>query len=130
KDNDCNGQCDETFDADGDRFTTCGSKRLAGGSCEAPNAMRIDCNDQNPMVHVGVPELCNGIDDNCNGRCDEGFDMDGDGYTTCGSIIGPGGSQCLQPPSAANVDCNDMQSFIHPGQREVCDGHDDNCDGR
>jgi cysteine-rich repeat protein len=31
-----------------------------------------DCNDANPAVHPGAVELCNGIDDNCNGQIDEG----------------------------------------------------------
>jgi hypothetical protein len=32
-------------------------------------------------------------------------------------------------PSSGGTDCNDENAFIHPGQREVCDGFDDNCDG-
>src|SRR5438105_5028732 len=36
---------------------------------------------------------------------------------------------CGVAPLAANVDCNDSDAFVHPGQREVCDGVDDNCDG-
>jgi len=31
-----------------------------------------DCNDGDGSVHVGAPELCNGVDDNCNGAVDEG----------------------------------------------------------
>jgi len=47
----------------------------------------IDCNDNNPAVHPGATEVCNGIDDNCNGLVDDGLqtfpfyrDADGDGY--------------------------------------------------
>ena len=41
-----------------------------------------DCNDTNPLVNPGRPELLNGIDDNCDNYVDEGFnftDRDGDG---------------------------------------------------
>ncbi|MFA9220135.1 MAG: beta strand repeat-containing protein, partial [Sediminibacterium sp.] len=32
-----------------------------------------DCNDSNSAVHVGVTEVCNGFDDNCNSSIDEGL---------------------------------------------------------
>ncbi|MCI0657654.1 MAG: putative metal-binding motif-containing protein, partial [Acidobacteria bacterium] len=53
--------------------------------------------------------ICNLIDDNCAAGVDEGFDVDGDGFTTCGG------------------DCNDGNNAVHPGVTEVCNGIDDNC---
>ncbi|MBI5056473.1 MAG: DUF1566 domain-containing protein [Nitrospirae bacterium] len=71
-----------------------------------------DCNDNNPAIHPGAAEVCNGIDDNCNGNVDEGFtDADSDGYTACAG------------------DCNDNNPAIHPGAAEVCNHSDDDCDG-
>ncbi len=59
----------------------------------------------------GVCEVCNGQDDNGDGRIDEGFDADTDGHTSCGG------------------DCKDADASIHPGATELCNGNDDNCDG-
>ena len=79
----------------------------------------FDCDDGDKLVfpaHQGKPaakEVCNGKDDNCDGKVDEGFDTDQDGYPSCG----------------ANPDCNDNDKAIHPGAPELCNGQDDNCDG-
>jgi hypothetical protein len=46
-----------TPDADGDGITQCDN----------------DCNDQNPTVHPGVPDLCGDhIDNDCDGIIDNG----------------------------------------------------------
>src|SRR5262249_46775140 len=58
----------------------------------------VDCNDDDPLTHPGATEVCNGIDDNCDGQIDETFDKDGDLYT-----YGPPG--CL-------ADCNDDPNVI------------------
>ena len=43
----------------------------------------FDCNDQNEQINSLAGEICNGLDDNCNGTIDEGFDRDGDGVYDC-----------------------------------------------
>src|SRR5207247_217215 len=44
-----------------------------------------DCDDTNAAVHPGATELCNGVDDNCNGQIDEAF---ADLGTTCSVGVG------------------------------------------
>lgn len=82
-------------------------------------------------------ELCNGIDDNCDGVIDEGCtpdsrtwyrDNDRDGY-------GDKGHPVLAPTQPAgyvtdNTDCDDNDASVHPGATEICDGKDNDCDGR
>jgi hypothetical protein len=72
-----------------------------------------DCNDSNPAIRPGASELCNTIDDDCDGAADEGTasDDDGDGFTECGG------------------DCNDANVGVFPGATEICNFQDDDCDG-
>ena len=99
---------------------------------------RGDCNDNNPKVHPEAREICNGIDDNCNGETDEGEntagcrpfyrDSDGDGFG-----IGDD-SKCLCKPSGLfsaekTGDCNDNNPAIYPGAHEYFDRLDNNCNG-
>jgi len=59
-------------DADGDGYNT------EGGACGP-----VDCNDANVNIHPGAPEICNGVDDDCDSLVDEGFDADADGIADC-----------------------------------------------
>ena len=140
-DDNCDGQIDEgvksTFyaDADGDGYGNVNSTTLA---CSAPAGYvsdHTDCDDTHASVHPGATEICNGVDDNCDGLIDNGIsyttyytDADGDGYGT-----GTGVSLCSNPGagySTQNGDCNDGNADVHPGATEVCNGLDDNCDGQ
>ncbi|HYV94461.1 MAG TPA: MopE-related protein, partial [Chitinophagales bacterium] len=142
-DDNCNGQVDEgvktTFyaDADGDTYGNVSSTTLA---CSAPSGYvsnSTDCNDANAAVHPNATEVCNSIDDNCNGTTDEGCggsftyyaDTDNDLYGNPNSSIT---SSSSTPPAgyvANNTDCNDANAAIHPGVADVCNSIDDNCNG-
>ena len=110
-DNDCDGIIDNglSSDDDGDGFYSL-------NSCFEP---ATDCDDTNATIYPNAPELCDGLDNNCNLQSDEGLsiDSDGDGHHTPGS--------CWQPAD----DCNDTNSSVYPGAPELCNNFDDNCDG-
>jgi hypothetical protein len=73
-----------------------------------------------------IPEVCNGIDDNCNGKVDEGCDcLVGETYT-CGTDVGECASMTVTCENGAFPDCTP------PAQpsAEDCDGLDNDCDGQ
>jgi hypothetical protein len=76
-DDNCNSQIDEgvksTFYADADNDTY-GNPNVTTLACSAPRgyvSSNTDCDDNNAAVHPGVTEICNAVDDNCNGTIDE-----------------------------------------------------------
>jgi hypothetical protein len=110
-------------------------------ACSAPAgkvANHADCDDWTAACHPGATELCDGMDNDCNGQIDEGdacgspptwyVDADADGYGD------PAGAVAVwnQPSGyvANGNDCDDACADCHPGAAEVCDGKDNNCDGQ
>lgn len=108
-------------------------------SCDAvPGrvANGLDCADDDASRNPDAVELCNFIDDNCDGMRDEGLntavlypDADGDGYG-----VDSGAEplvDCLPRAGFAGNfdDCDDVDPMRNPGAAEVCNGVDDNCDG-
>ena len=147
EDDDCEGGIDEEgatgcsaflYDGDGDGAGLSGKAKCLCSAAKPWSAQKgDDCNDGNPAVKPGAAELCNGIDDDCNGKTDEGGstgctnfypDADGDGY---GPVVPP---QCLCVPGASykvtqTGDCDDSNSSVYPKAKESCDGVDTDCDG-
>ncbi len=140
-DDNCNGLIDDGTgtiwfaDADGDTYGDDASTTMA---CTVPDgyvADNTDCNDANAAINPAASEICNGLDDNCNGAIDEDLvydtwyaDADGDGFGDAASAV----STCDGAPTgyvSDNTDCNDAISSIYPDAPESCNGIDDNCNG-
>ncbi len=132
-DNDCDDVIDNNttavnwyIDADEDGF---GSPGSAVRSCAPPTLpagqtwvlIAFDCDDTNPEVNPAAPEICDGRDNDCNGRADYVIsgsnteDDDRDGYPDI--ACSPGG------------DCNDLDTTTYPGALESCDMRDNDCNG-
>ena len=127
------------LDGDGDGA---GDPDTSAESCVQPTdyvADAADCDDDNPDVHPGTDELCNDVDDDCDGTVDGPDatdatdwypDADGDSYTSDAEPI----TDCVAPSgyaAATETDCNDDDPGIHPDATEVADdGVDQDCDGR
>jgi hypothetical protein len=92
-----------------------------------------DCDDTDPSVYPGAPEISNGIDDDCDGDVDEDFDSDGDGVAdsldNCPDVANPNQTDSDEDNVGAACDCDDSNAGVNPGATEVCNGIDDNCDG-
>ncbi len=139
-DNNCDGVIDEGvkrewwYDLDGDGY---GGSSASLEACTAPEGYveeGDDCDDNDPQVNPGAEGDCNGEDDHCDGLADDRAtalwytDADGDGY----GAPTTGFEDCLDASGFVmdGTDCDDENPDVHPGAEEVCDGDDDDCDGR
>jgi hypothetical protein len=94
-----------------------------------------DCDDGRPDVHGAQLEVCDEVDNDCDGRIDEHArpltwyrDLDGDGF---GNADGGTMVSCVPPPdhSLLPTDCDDTSRSINPARREECNAVDDDCNG-
>ena len=101
RDSDCSSN-DFCIDADSDSYTS-----------------DVDCDDANPLIHPGGAEVCNNLDDDCDGRIDEDISRE------CGvSNIGI----CRLGIESCYYGAWSGCTAVLPG-RELCDDLDNNCDG-
>ena len=93
-----------------------------------------DCDDESDAINPGATELCDGVDNDCDGDVDEGvaatfyLDSDDDGYGNPDATT----DACAQPDGYVDNadDCNDSDVAFQPGAAEFCeDPNDYNCDG-
>ncbi len=138
-DNDCNGLTDDGVtkvtqypDADGDGYGA-GEPIENCAIQDGYVTNGADCDDSDATVNPAASEVCDGVDNNCDGATDEGvtntyyLDADADGY---GSEVSTDACNLPEGYAAVNGDCDDSNADENPGANEVCNGQDDNCDGQ
>ena len=117
-DNDCDGTVDESVPGVGDACQTGGDGACGAGVRRCRLGELVCVGDQQ-----GVPEVCNGQDDDCDGTVDEDYQSDGapcqtgqDGICSDGTLSCVGGAATCVPDA-------------EPAEDELCNGLDDDCDG-
>ena len=99
----------------------------------------VDCDDENIRINPGADEICDGIDNDCDGYIDADDpslvepttwypDADGDSY---GTDLDPDAIHhgCEGPAGYVERtgDCDDDNADVSPGADEICDGLDNDC---
>ncbi len=92
--------CADCVDVDGDGHID--------GAC-AGDTEKYDCNENDASIFPGATEVCDEVDNDCDGKVDDGFDADDDGVSICAN------------------DCNDNDDKVYPGARELLDEKDNDC---
>ncbi|MED5372111.1 MAG: MopE-related protein [Myxococcota bacterium] len=146
-DDDCSGGEDDLIegpafylDSDGDGY---GNPETGKIMCAEEAIGRVsesgDCDDTDGAVNPGALEICNGVDDDCDGGIDDDDpeftdttfyrDMDGDGFGVDTETVVEG--SCVVPDGYVVTagDCDDSDPLTNPDGVEVCGGGDEDCDG-
>ncbi len=132
-DNDCDGMVDEGVlveswpDLDGDRFGD--SAATPDMVCDRPSEAASrggDCDDSDGTINPGAIDLCNDLDDDCDGTIDE------DGDAICATAIGGDTvARCVVDPEGGpsrcyGIDCSGGGAVCGAGGQNLC--NQDVCD--
>ncbi|MFA6131754.1 MAG: putative metal-binding motif-containing protein [Patescibacteria group bacterium] len=142
-DNDCDGTTDEAdsldattwyVDVDGDGY---GDSTVSQDACDQPTGYvedATDCDDLDATINPGAAEVCDDLDQDCDGTADDGIatipqyqDLDGDGHGN--ALVSTEDCAVLDGYVTDATDCDDTNAAINPDEVEVCDGVDQDCDG-
>jgi hypothetical protein len=140
-DDNCDGTVDEGLnfevyfiDNDADGF---GTTDVVETGCSAPLgyvAIDGDCDDANPLIQPTAEEVCDEIDNNCNGDIDEGttelyfVDFDGDGFGNPFNTVEL--CQLTDGFVLDNTDCDDSSPNVNLNGTEICaNAIDEDCSG-
>jgi hypothetical protein len=138
-DNDCDELVDEDVittwyaDVDGDEYGDPGATLTSCDPVDGYVSNDQDCDDTEALNSPDGTEVCDEVDNNCDGDVDEGVtttfytDLDEDGWGVSDATT----EACVTPPGyAAEVgDCDDTEALVNPDAEEVCNDIDDDCDG-
>ena len=144
-DNDCDGDVDEDSAADAPTwYLDADSDGYGDASVSAPSCSQLtgyvaegtDCDDADASAAPDLDEVCDTIDNDCDGDVDEDsavdaptwyLDDDADGYGLDSDTL----VQCYAPTGYAALggECDDSDSAVNPAATEVCDGIDNDCEG-
>lgn len=146
-DNDCDNEIDEGvlitcyLDLDKDGF---GDDSKSSIACTCPNGsveQDGDCNDANASLSPAVIEICDGIDNDCDGVIDDDFvyltafefvdeDLDGFGIDSSDRATCVTRDVYLTQVVSLRGDCNESDDTIYPGAEDAAgDGVDADCGG-
>ena len=124
-DEDCNGKETCYVDADRDGYGTFATVESFTFDCSAADGTSNnydDCDDTNPDVYPGATEICDGIDNNCDGQVDEGIEAP---LSTEQDGVCFGSTQiCIN-----GVWYDDISHPEYEAVETLCDGLDNDCDG-
>jgi hypothetical protein len=132
-DDDCDAQTDEEnaggcdnyyLDADHDGYGLTNEVRcLCAPEGDHSTLANGDCLDSDATVNPAATEICNTLDDDCDGQVNEGCNDDGDEY--CDADMTTVGTPNVCPKGGG--DCDDTDPDVRPAREEACNDIDDNC---
>lgn len=111
-------------DEDDDGFGVASSRMMTCTEIEGYVESEGDCDDRSGEIRPGTRELCDGFDNNCDGRTDEGCGCVSGTTRACGTEAG----ECTAGTETCTAGTWTGCTATSPST-ETCDGRDNDCNG-